>query len=95
MWIQVSESKTLWEKEKLLVTSNFCFSLNVFKSCLLLICQTEYLWSKGLILYSYGISKGLRIKSSNSFLFVDIEYLSQAMPICQCHDIVFFPLLAV
>ena len=40
--------KTLWEKEKLLVTSNFYFSHKVFKSCLLLICQNEYLWSKGL-----------------------------------------------
>ena len=44
------ELKTLWKKEKLLVTSNFSFPHNVFKSCLLLICQNEYLWSKGLIL---------------------------------------------
>ena len=43
------EQKTLWEKEKLLVTSNFSFSHNVFKSCLLLIPQNEHLWSKGLI----------------------------------------------
>ena len=42
------EMKTLWEKEKLLVTSNFSSSHNVFKSCLLLMCQNEYLWSKGL-----------------------------------------------
>ena len=40
--------KALWDKEKLLVTSNFCFSDNVFKSCLVLVCQNEYLWSKGL-----------------------------------------------
>ena len=40
--------KTLWEKNKLLVTSNFFFSHNVFKSCLLLTRQNEYLWSKGL-----------------------------------------------
>ena len=38
----------LWEKEKLLVMSNFSFSHNVFKSRLLLICQNEYLWRKGL-----------------------------------------------
>ena len=44
----LTELKTLWEKEKLLVTSNFSFSHNVFKSCLLLMCQNEYLWSKGL-----------------------------------------------
>ena len=35
-------------KEKLLVMSNFSFSHNVFKSCLLLVRQNEYLWSKGL-----------------------------------------------
>ena len=38
----------MWEKEKLLVTSNFSLSHNVFKSCLLLMRQNEYLWSKGL-----------------------------------------------
>ena len=35
------EWKTLWEKEKLLVTSNFSFSHNVFKGCLLLMLQTS------------------------------------------------------
>ena len=38
----------MWEKKKLLVTSNFFFSHNVFKSCLLLMRQNEYLWSKGI-----------------------------------------------
>ena len=42
------EKKTLWEKEKLLVMSNFSFSHNVFKSCQLLMRQTQYLRSKGL-----------------------------------------------
>ena len=46
----LSEWKTLWEKEKLLVTSNFFFSHNVFKSCLYLMRQNEYLWSKELSL---------------------------------------------
>ena len=41
------EWKTLSEKEKLLVTNNFFFPHNVFKSCLLLMCYNEYLWSKG------------------------------------------------
>ena len=41
----------MWEKEKLLVTSNFSFSHNVFKRYLLLISQNEYLWSKGLTFY--------------------------------------------
>ena len=44
------EWKTLWEKEKLLIMSNFSFSHNVLKSCLLLMRQNEYLWSKGLTL---------------------------------------------
>ena len=43
------ELKTLWEKEKLLVTSNFSFTHNVFKSCLLSMRQNEYLGSKGII----------------------------------------------
>ena len=47
--------KTLWEKEKLLVTSNFFFSHNVFKSCLLFIRQNEYLWSKGLKRKAYKL----------------------------------------
>ena len=37
------ELKTLRGKEKLLVTSNFSFPCNVFKTCLLR--QHEYLWS--------------------------------------------------
>ena len=45
------EHKTLWAKEKLLVTSNFFFSYNVFKTWMLLMRQNEYLWSKGLTLY--------------------------------------------
>ena len=44
----LTEYKNLWEKEKLLVMSNFFISHYVFKSCLLLMCQNEYLWSKGL-----------------------------------------------
>ena len=47
--IYLIEYKTLYEKEKLLITSNFSFSHYVFKSCLLLMRQNEYLWSKGLI----------------------------------------------
>ena len=42
------EYKTLWEKEKLHFMNNFSFSHNVFKNCLLLMRQNEYLWSKGL-----------------------------------------------
>ena len=42
-WVQ-----NIVEKEKLLVTSNFSFSRNVFISCLLLMRQNEFLRSKGL-----------------------------------------------
>ena len=53
MGIQVSDwVEKLWEKEKLLIMSNFSFSLNVYKSCLLLIRQKEYLWSKGLKVFA-------------------------------------------
>ena len=38
----------LWEKKKWLITSHFFSFHNVFKSCLLLMHQNEYLWSKGL-----------------------------------------------
>ena len=44
----LTELKTLWEKGKLLITSNIAFLNNVFKSCLLLMHQNEYLCSKGL-----------------------------------------------
>ena len=37
----ITELKTLWEKEKLLVTSNFSFPHNVFKSYMLLMRQNE------------------------------------------------------
>ena len=51
-WVSIYliELKKFGEKEKLLVMSNFSFSHNVFKSCLLLMRQNEYLWSKGLTL---------------------------------------------
>ena len=42
------ELKTLKEKEKLLIMSNFSSSHNVFRSCLVLMRQNEYLWIKGL-----------------------------------------------
>ena len=42
------EQITLWEKETLLVTSNFSFSDKAFKSFLVLMRQNDYLWSKGL-----------------------------------------------
>ena len=40
--------KTLWQKEKLLVLSNFSFCHNVFKSLLLRMCQNASISGKGL-----------------------------------------------
>ena len=62
--------KTLWEKEKLLVTSNFSFSYNGFKSCLLLMNYNEYLWSKGLKQGNYLVKE----RSVNRFI-CKIRYL--------------------
>ena len=40
--------KTLGEKEKLLVTSNFCFSHNIFHSYISLVRQNELFCTNGL-----------------------------------------------
>ena len=40
--------KTLWEKEKLLVTRNFSFSHSVFKRCVQQTRKNEGLFGKGL-----------------------------------------------
>ena len=44
--------KTLWEKEKLLVTSNFSFSHGVFKRLELQTRKNQGLFGKGLTVYS-------------------------------------------
>ena len=44
-----NEWKILWEKEKLLVTSNFSFSHCVFKRLVLQTCKNQGLFGKGLI----------------------------------------------
>ena len=59
------ESKTLCEKEELLLMSNFSFSHNVFKSCLLLMCQNECLWSKGLTFQTCVLVSGYYLGGSN------------------------------
>ena len=41
--------KTFWEKEELLVTSNFSFSHNVFYSYISLVCQNVALCGNGII----------------------------------------------
>ena len=41
------ECKTLWEKDKLLVTSNFTFFHSVFKGLVLQTCINQGLFGKG------------------------------------------------
>ena len=43
-----SWKKTLWEKEKLLVTSNFSFSRSVFKRLVMQTRKNQGLFGKGL-----------------------------------------------
>ena len=46
----LNEQKTLWEKEQLLVTSNFSFSHSVFKKIELQTHKNEGLFRKGFML---------------------------------------------
>ena len=48
----LNRKKTLWEKEKLLVTSNFSFSHGVFKRLVLQTRKNQGLFGKGLKGYS-------------------------------------------
>ena len=43
-----NDKKTLWEKEKLLITSNFSFSHSVFKRLVLQTHKNQGLFGKGL-----------------------------------------------
>ena len=45
----LKRQKTLWEKEKLLMTGNFSFSLNVFKRLELQTRKSQGLFGKGLM----------------------------------------------
>ena len=67
------EYKTLWEKEKLLVMSNFSFFHNILKSCLVLMRQNEYLWSKGLTFSKTTDFRPFQIKefAQDNFQFGD------------------------
>ena len=46
-----TDQKTLREKEKLLITSNFSFSHSVFKGFVLQTCKNQGLFGKGLNAY--------------------------------------------
>ena len=56
MGIQLSDLvEEIVEKGEIVVMSDFSFH-SVFKSCLLLMRQNEYLWSKALRLQEQGLS---------------------------------------
>ena len=57
------EWKTWWEKEKRAIS----LFHNVFKSCLVLICQNEYLWSKGI---TYPADKEVKFLRANKHRLV-------------------------
>ena len=58
--------KTLWEKGKLLVTSNFCFSHSVFKRLEMQTRKIKGLFGKGLNLYkSLALSKLIAFADEN------------------------------
>ena len=50
--------KTPWEKEKLLVTSNFSFSRSVFKGLVMQTRKNQGLFGKGLICRNYFMLSG-------------------------------------
>ena len=53
-----NKKKTLWEKKKLLITSNFSCSLSVFKKLVLQRCKNQGFFGKGLTLvpFSYNFT---------------------------------------
>ena len=69
----LNELRRLWEKEKLLLTSNFSFSHNVFKSCLILMRHNEYLWSKRLRLRVYDPKPFINKFMTNFRLFQSVH----------------------
>ena len=87
------EKNTLWEKKKLLITSNIFFSHKVFKSCRFLMRQNEYLWNKGLNSFEV-IGKSFQVKfvtDGQTDVWIDIQTDKQGqnnMPlIFRCREI--------
>ena len=56
-----NRQKTLWEKEKLLVTSNFSFSHSVFKGLVLQTCKNQGLFGKGLTTGQEKLCENLKL----------------------------------
>ena len=65
--------KTLWEKEKLLVTSNFSFSYSVFQRLLNQTLKNQGLFGKGLV-KSYPMTRRQILDSSKLKGFADDNF---------------------
>ena len=60
--------KTLWQKEKLLFLSNFSFSHDVFKSCLLQMRQNAPIGGKGIIVYMTSLIPQIHCRGFKQYL---------------------------
>ena len=89
----LTELKTLWEKEKLLLTSNFSFSLNVFKHCLMLMRQNEYLglncqqlvkvctrWQNFALCQKQNVCQIMKVASESLMSWEQAKKISQVKP---------------
>ena len=71
-------SKTLWEKEKLLVTSNFSFSQSVFKGLVLQTRKNQGLFGKGLnlvLLFDFKIELTLSVGTKDGFCSIKATFV--------------------
>ena len=62
--------KTLWDKEKLLVTSNFSFSQSVFKTLVLQTRKNQGFFGKGLIYLLTSDSYDIYCHEFHSFIYL-------------------------
>ena len=71
-----NRQKTLWEKEKLLVTSNFSFSHSVFKRIVLHTRKNQGLYGKGLSIPEKIVQIGINLHCSMLEVFIgDDNYI--------------------
>ena len=61
--------KTPWEKENLLVTSNFSFSHSVFKRLVVQTCKNQGLFGNMAIIMTLSIGNGAVLKISSQWQF--------------------------
>ena len=81
-----NRKKTLWEKEKLLVMSNFSFSHSVFKRTVLQTRKNQGLFGKGLIHYGTNLS----VNEKNQF-----ENIVGLREIADNHHFLFFTTMSL